>query len=84
MKQKVEKQSATPLSSVLCVEGVNCKGYGLLAKYAMMDHELSLESKTVYAYLCSLSGSGTYTFPCRDTILNDLQICKSAYYKYFH
>ena len=84
MKQKVEKQSATPLSSVLCVEGVNCKGYGILAKYAMMEHELSLESKTVYAYLCSLSGSGTCTFPCRDTILNDLQICKSAYYKYFH
>lgn len=84
MKQKVEKQSATPLSSVLRVEGVNCKGYGLLAKYAMMDHDLSLESKTIYAYLCSQSGSGACTFPSRNTILNDLQICKSAYYKYFH
>ena len=84
MKQKVEKQCTTSLSSILCVEGVNCKGYGLLAKYAMMDHDLSLESKTIYAYLCSQSGSGACTFPSRDTILKDLQICKSAYYKYFH
>lgn len=83
MKQKVEKQSATPLSSVLCVEGVNCKGYGLLAKYAMMDHDLPLESKTMYAYFCCQSGSGSCAFPSRDTILKDLHICKNTYYKYF-
>lgn len=66
----------------LKLEGILCKGYGVLPKYAMCDHELPLVSKAIYAYFCSLAGSGDSTFPGRDTIVARLRINKESYYKY--
>lgn len=68
----------------LKVEGVNCKGFGIIPKAVMLDLELSIEAKTIYSYFCSLAGNGTTAFPGRDTIINHLKISKEYYYKNFN
>lgn len=67
----------------LKVEGINFKGFGILPKYVMLDPDLSIEAKTIYAYFCSFAGNGSATFPVRDKILSDLPMSKDAYYKHF-
>lgn len=67
----------------LRVEGVNFKGYGIIPKYVMLDPDLTIEAKTIYAYFCSYAGNGNTTFPSRDKILVDLPMSKDAYYKHF-
>lgn len=66
----------------LRVEGINCLGYGIIPKYAMLDQELSLTAKAIYAYFCSLSGNGSTSFPALKTILGHLKIGTEAYYKH--
>ena len=66
----------------LKVEGINFKGFGILPKYVMLDPDLSIEAKTIYAYFCSFAGHGSATFPGRDKILSDLPMSKDAYYKH--
>lgn len=72
------------LEDKLIIEGVNCKGFGVLPKYVMLDPDLTIDAKTIYAYFCSFSGNGSTSFPSRDKILSDLSINKEAYYKHFH
>lgn len=67
----------------LKVEGINFKGFGILPKYVMLDPDLSIEAKTIYAYFCSFAGNGSATFPGRDKSLSDLPMSKDAYYKHF-
>lgn len=67
----------------LKVEGINFKGFGILPKYVMLDPDLSIEAKTIYAYFCSFAGNGSAIFPGRDKILSDLPMSKDAYYKHF-
>lgn len=68
----------------LQVEGVNFKGFGIIPKYVMLDPDLSIEAKAIYAYFCSYSGSGNCAFPGRSKILNDLLINKDTYYKHLN
>lgn len=67
----------------LRIEGVKFKGFGILPKYVMLDRDLTIEAKTIYAYFCSFAGNGNSTFPGRDKILTDLPMSKDAYYKHF-
>ncbi len=67
----------------LCVEGIRCKGFGVLPKYVMLDPDLTIEAKTIYAYFCSFAGNGSTTFPGRDKILFDLSMGKDSYYRHF-
>ena len=60
------------------------RGYGVIPKSIMHDPSLSLESKAIYAYFCSLSGKDGQTFPYRETILRDLDMNKNTYYKHLH
>ena len=69
---------------LLKVEGINFKGFGILPKFVMLDQELSLEAKAIYAYLCSFAGNGDTTFPSRSRILSDLAINKDTYYRHFN
>ena len=69
------------LTDVLKIDGINCKGFGIIPKAVMQDLNLSLEAKTIYSYFCSLAGNGKTAFPGRDTILFHLQISKDFYYK---
>ena len=68
----------------LRIEGINFKGFGILPKYVMLDQDLTLEAKAIYAYFCSFAGNGNTTFPSRDKIFADLKISKDCYYKHFH
>ena len=68
----------------LRTKGIDFMGYGMLPKYAMIDRDLSLGAKALYAYFCSYAGVGGFAFPSRDKILSDLQIGKKAYYNYLN
>lgn len=66
----------------LQTEGILSQGYGLIAKIPMLDPELSITAKAIYAYICSLAGNGTTAFPSRDKIVSVLQINKDTYYRH--
>lgn len=74
MKQEIE--------NILEIEGVNAKGYGIISQAAMFDVDLPIQSKAIYAYFVSYTGSGRTIFPKRETILSNLKMSKNAYYKY--
>ena len=68
----------------LRIEGINYKGYGVLPKYVMLDSDLTIEAKGIYAYFCSYAGAGNTAFPNRDKIVADLMVNKDTYYKHFN
>jgi len=70
------------LADRLLVEGINCKGYGVIPKYAMRDPDLSITAKGLYAYFCAMSGSGNSTFPSVETILAHLSFRNETYYSH--
>lgn len=85
MKQTPKAQAAQQhTEELLGMEGVLAKGYGCVAKFAMHDSQLTVSAKGLYAYLCSLTGSGTITFPRRENILIALRLCKTSYYNALH
>lgn len=63
-------------------EGILKRGFGSIPKYAMLDPNLSITAKAIYAYFCACAGSGTSTFPGRDTIVFHLNLNKDTYHKY--
>lgn len=67
-------------TDLLQTEGINKHGYGLIPKLVMTDHSISITAKAIYAYLCSLAGSGSVAFPGRDKIVSTLSINKETYY----
>lgn len=67
---------------LLRVEGINSKGFGTIPKVVMKDRRLTLQAKGIYAYFCSYAGAGNRVFPSRNTILRDLGINVSTYYKH--
>lgn len=77
MKHTEEKQDKIQL------EGIFEKGYGIYAKAVMLDPDLSIQAKGIYAYFCSYSGSNGAIFPGRDRILADLNLSKNGYYKHY-
>lgn len=62
--------------------GVNQKGYGSIPKMVMLDQELDIKAKAVYAYFCSYTGAGDSCFPSRSKICGDLKISKDSLSKY--
>lgn len=64
-------------------EGVTSRGYGVLPKFPMLDADLSIEAKGIYAYFCSYRGAGNSAFPRYQKIISDLRVNKDTYYKYF-
>ena len=72
-----------PFPDQLRKRGVNCKGYGILFKFPMLDTALTIEAKGIYCYICSYAGSDSTAFPGRDKIMADLRMCKDAYYRHY-
>lgn len=70
------------IAELITVEGVDCKGFGIIAKLVTTDTDLCIGSKALYAYLCSYAGNGTTAYPRRSKILADLKMSKETYYKY--
>ncbi len=68
------------IADIIRVEGIDRKGFGIIAKLVMLDTELSIGAKAVYAYFCSYA-NGSSAFPRREKILSDLGIGIYAYYR---
>ena len=75
---------AKEIQDVLRIEGVKARGFGVFPKIVALDSKMSIYSKAVYAYFCSLAGKGETVFPLRDTILRQLRIGRDAYYAALH
>lgn len=70
------------MSEKLKLEGVLSKGYGVIPKLVMKDTELTIEAKSIYAYLCSYAGGGDTAFPSVSLICTDLDISENRYLKH--
>lgn len=64
------------------LEGVMSKGYGIIPKLIMKDKDLSIEAKSIYAYLVSYTGSGTTAYPSVSLMCSDLGISKDRFYRH--
>ena len=61
------------------INGVLSAGYGFIPKLVMLDSELCIKAKALYAFLCAYTGSGCIAFPTQQAILYRLQISKPTY-----
>lgn len=59
-------------------------GWGIVPRVVMRAEDLSFEAKCIYAYLCSFAGDKDIAYPSRETILKDLKISKTRFYKYLN
>lgn len=57
------------------------KGYGIIPKLVMQS-DISIEAKAIYAYMCSFAGVGQSAFPSVEKILIDLNISESRFYRH--
>ncbi|HFD2043947.1 TPA: helix-turn-helix domain-containing protein [Clostridium perfringens] len=57
------------------------KGYGMIPKLVMQS-DISIEAKAIYAYICSFAGNGNTAFPSVEKILIELNISKDRFYKH--
>ena len=57
------------------------KGYGMIPKLVMQS-DISIEAKAIYAYMCSFAGNGQSAFPGVDKIIYELKITRRRFYKY--
>lgn len=62
---------------------VMSEGYGSIPKRVMRDKRLSIEAKSIYAYLCSYSGGGNEAYPSVVRMIGDLCISENRFYKHF-
>lgn len=81
MEQEISTIKAEFITK-LEIEGINFQGYGIIPKAVMLDPDLTLEAKAIYAYFCSYAGAGNSSFPGRDKILDDLNVSIGAYYRH--
>lgn len=58
------------------------KGYGKIPKLVMQDNGLHINSKAIYAYLCSYAGVENRCYPSRKKICSDLGISVDTFTKY--
>ena len=62
--------------NILTQSELMSKGYGLIPKTVMLDTNLSIEAKAIYAFLSSYSGAGNTSFPSVETIRKYLDISR--------
>lgn len=79
-----ENKKVLPLPDRLVMEGINCRGYGIIPKAVMLApaKDLSINAKGIYAFLAAMSGSGVTSYPSVEYICDCLQINKDTYYKH--
>ena len=62
--------------------GIFSKGYGIIPKLVMKDKNLTVEAKSIYAYICSYAGGGDTAFPSVDMICSDLGMSENRFFKH--
>lgn len=70
------------MSDKLLLKGIFSRGYGVIPKLVMKDENLTIEAKSIYAYICSYAGSGNSAFPSVSLICHDLGISENRFYKH--
>jgi len=83
MEKSNSQKDTRSLSDIIKYEGVKAKGFGTIPKFVTHDMDLTIESKAIYGYFCSLCGNGEVTFPSRHTILRSLNLSKKGYYTHY-
>lgn len=66
----------------LKLDGVLSNGYGIIPKKIMRDPDLSIEAKSIYAYLTSYSGSGSTAYPSVSLMCKDLNVSRDRFYRH--
>ncbi len=82
MNKKIKNKKIIKEKSSLRFEGIYENGYGLISKSFMKDTRLTIEAKSIYAYLCTYCGGGTTAFPSVSLQCSDLCISENRYYKH--
>lgn len=59
--------------------GIRSRGYGTVPKLLMEDRDVSIKSKALYAFFCSLAGAGNCAVPSKDSILYYLSVSDKTY-----
>ena len=72
------------MSEILKTNEILSKGYGVSPKLVMIDENLTIEAKAIYAYLSSFCGSGNTAFPTIELITSHLKISTERFYKHFN
>jgi hypothetical protein len=60
----------------------NGENFGIVYKRVMIDEKLSIESKAIYAYLCTFAGNKNIAYPSESLICCHLRIGRNRFYKY--
>ena len=84
MERNNFKKDSRTLADIIKYDGIKAKGFGTIPKFIMHDPDLTIESKTIYGYFCSICGNGETAYPSRNTILRTLKISKNAYYPHYN
>lgn len=76
-KKKIVKKE-----SKIQLDGIYKQGYGIIPKLVMKDPNLSIEAKSIYAYLCTYTGGGDSCYPSVPLQCSDLNITNKRYLKH--
>lgn len=57
-------------------------GWGIVRQDVMRDSSLSVEAKAIYAYLCSIAGTGGVCYPSVETMMRDLDVSRGRLVKH--
>lgn len=69
-------------SDKLELKGVMSEGYGIIPKKIMKDKELTIEAKSIYAFIASYSGNGNSAYPTVEYITDFLGISRQRFNKH--
>jgi hypothetical protein len=71
-------------ANILHADDTNDNSIGSTLKIVMRDERLSITAKAIYGYFYSYAGAGERAFPNVSQLVDELGICRSAYYKHFN
>lgn len=76
------KKKIVRKESKIQLDGIYKQGYGIIPKLVMKDPNLSIEAKSIYAYLCTYTGGGDSCYPSVPLQCSDLNITNKRYLKH--
>lgn len=76
------KKKIVRKESKIQLDGIYKQGYGIISKLVMKDPNLSIEAKSIYAYLCTYTGGGDSCYPSVPLQCSDLNITNKRYLKH--
>lgn len=78
----VTKSKTDGKTDKISIDGFASMGYGTVPKKVMVDRNLHIQSKALYAYFCSYSGAGNSCIPSQKLICKQLSLTRNTLVKY--